>query len=355
MLRNLAVALAVSLPLAAQVSEALPLHRIDVVATDADGNRVRGLKPADFEILEKGERRGIVDFAEYSATAKAAAATDTAYVPLSTSASPPPRRRLAVVFADDATAAQREAAMANLQKHTRGNDVVSVASEGTFESRIASSVLQLARYPEKKAIVVYGEASEPAIAFAKRRGVAIVKPEALEDLASYYSLTFRGRDPGAIEVKTAKPYTLRTTLAAPPLASDDAFGDRVLLNHLIPQRNELKVDAAAGVTAAEGDKRTVKVNLLIPVANLALAREGDNVTGGFDVYVSLGDGKGNFASATKQTHSINWPAAAMDKAGDRKMNYAIDVVLDPGPARISVGVVDRRSKKTGFARIEVPG
>jgi hypothetical protein len=353
MLRQFVVALAVTLPLAAQVSEA-PLVRAEVVVTDAEGNRVRGLTASDFEVVEGEHRRGIADFTEFSPLAKAQTA-DPKYVPLTAAASPTPRRRLMVVFGDEVSAADRDAAMTFLQKHTRSGDVVSVASDGTFDSRLASAVLQLARYPEKKAVVVFGEPPLAAIAFAKRRGVAIVKPDAIEDLASYYSIAFRAHNPAAVTIKTTKPYTVRAAFPPPPLPSDDAFSDRVLLNHRIPQRNELKVDAAASQSIAEDGKRTVKVNLLIPVTALTLAREGDNVSGGFDVYVSVGDGKGNFVTPSKQTHSINWPAAAIEKAGDRKMNYAIDVVVDPGPARISVGVTDHRSKKAGFTRIEVPG
>src|SRR5688572_22988603 len=99
MLRQFVVALAVSLPLAAQVSEP-PLLRVEVVVTDAEGQRVRGLTAADFEIVEKGERRGIADFTEFSSAAKPVAAADAKYVPLSAPASPPPRRRLTVVFGD---------------------------------------------------------------------------------------------------------------------------------------------------------------------------------------------------------------------------------------------------------------
>ena len=353
MLRQFVVVLAVTLPLAAQVS-APPLVRAEVVVTDAEGNRVRGLTASDFEIVENGERRGIADFAEYSPAAKAVAA-DAKFVPLAAAASPTPRRRLMVVFADETSAADRDAAMAFLQKHTRNGDVVSVATEGTFESRLASSVLQLARYPEKKAVIVYGDASPAAMAFAKRRGVEIVRQDAIEDLASYYSIAFRANDLAATTIRTTKPYTVRASFPPPPLPGDDAFSDRVLLNHLIPQRNELKVDAAANQLPVADGKRTVKVNLLIPVTALALSRDGENVTGGFDVYVSVGDGKGNFLTPSKQTHSINWPAAAVEKGAGRKMTYAIDVVLDAGPARISVGVIDHRSKKTGFTRIEVPG
>jgi hypothetical protein len=353
MSRQFVLALAVTLPLAAQVSEP-PLVRVDVVVTDAEGNRVRGLTASDFEVLESGERRGIADVIEFSPAGKAVAA-DAKYVSLSASASPTPKRRLMVVFGDEVGAADRDAAMNFIQKHTRAGDVVSVVSEGGFDSRLASAVLQLSAYPEKKAVIVYGDAPPEAIAFARRRGVAIVKPDAIEDLASYYSLAFRSRDAGAATIKTIRPYTVRTYLPPPPLPSDDAFSDRVLLNHVIPQRNELKVDAAANQSANGDGKRTVKVNLLIPVTALSLSRDGENVTGGFDVYVSVGDGKGNFVTPSKQTHSINWPVAAVEKAGGRKMNYAIDVVLDPGPARISVGVIDHRSKKTGFTRIEVPG
>src|SRR3712207_8709627 len=43
MFRKFAVALAVTLPLAAQVTEATAVVRVDVVVTDAAGGRVRGL------------------------------------------------------------------------------------------------------------------------------------------------------------------------------------------------------------------------------------------------------------------------------------------------------------------------
>lgn len=355
MLRQFAVALAVSLPLAAQVSDALPLLRVDVVAIDDQGNRVRGLTPADFEIVEKGERRGIVDFTEFSSTAKQVApATDTAFVALKTPASPTPKRRLTVVFGDEVRAADREAAMTFLQKHTRQGDVVSVASDGDFDSRMASSILQLARYPEKKGIVLYGEASPAAIAFAQRRGVSIVEADAIEDLANYYSISFRGRNAGAIEIKTTRPYTLLTTFAAASLPAANAMSDRVLLHQVIPPRtNLLQIALEAGKPVVAEGKRSVKLNVLIPIRHLTLARDGANVTGGIDVYVSVGDRNGTLGPVTKQTHSINWPAEAYEQAGERKMTYAVDVELDAGPARISVGVFDQRSRKTGYARIEV--
>jgi hypothetical protein len=64
-LRQLAVALAAVLPLAAQVAEEPPpLIRIDVVAASEKGERLRGLAAVDFEVLEGDKKLPIVEFAE---------------------------------------------------------------------------------------------------------------------------------------------------------------------------------------------------------------------------------------------------------------------------------------------------
>ncbi|HEX8252516.1 MAG TPA: VWA domain-containing protein [Thermoanaerobaculia bacterium] len=60
--------LAVSAQQLPRVGETLDVSivNVDVFVTDRDGNRVRGLTQADFEILENGVRKPISNFAEYS-------------------------------------------------------------------------------------------------------------------------------------------------------------------------------------------------------------------------------------------------------------------------------------------------
>lgn len=348
MFRKFAVALAVTLPLAAQVAETAALVRVDVVVTDAGGGRVRGLSAADFEVTEGERRADIVEFVEYAtdaAATPAAPATDTRYVPLVTHAAPTPPRRLVIAGGN------RDEAKSLI----RPGDVVTTL-DSADPSRLAAEIVRLARHPERKALVILGEVPQQLATFAKTRGVALYDrttlSEAALDLGSYYSLAVRADNPRALQVKTTRPYTVRALVSSPRVSVEDA----VLAHQVVePESNDLDIAVNAEPTVVAADKRTVKVHVLIPIRRLMLERQGAEVTGGFDVYVSVSDEGGKVSAMDKQTHAIKWPAEALEKAGNRFMDYTVDVVVKPGPARISVGVVDHRSKKTGYRRIEVTG
>lgn len=357
MFRKFAVALVAVLPLAAQVTERPALTRVDVVVTDEQGNRIRGLDVADFEITENGERRAIESFEEFSIDAKPGpAVTDTRFVALVAPASPAPPRRLTLLYSDPSGEA---AAKLFAASHQRPGDIVTLTAD-TSSPRIAASVIELARHPEKRVLVVFAQASEKAASFARRRGVTLYDAgtlaNAADDLASYYSLAVRSSNSAPINIRTTRQYNVRATAIHAPLTVEDAVSDAVIAQHAgTASANDLGIELRAEPEAAAGATRKVKLHVAIPIRNLQLAREGDKVTGGFDVFVSLGDEKGGFSPVTKRTHAISWPPEAQSQAGERVIDYVIDVVMDAGRSRISVGVIDRRSKKTGFQRIEVSG
>ena len=75
---------------------------LDVVVTDNDGKRVRGLTRADFEVLENGKPQPISNFAEYRGSAVQTAATAAeGSTAVSTAEAPPEQRRTMVVFIED--------------------------------------------------------------------------------------------------------------------------------------------------------------------------------------------------------------------------------------------------------------
>lgn len=358
MFRKFAVALAVTLPLAAQVTEAAAVTRVDVMVVDPAGGLVRGLSAADFEITDNGQRLPVEEFTEYALDAPSGAqpaVTDTRYVPLATTATPTPPRRLVFLFDANATAADRDAAKALV----RPGDIVTMDEHilpKHFPSRVATATVQLARYPERKAIIAFGDTAPQMAAFASRRGVSFYGRDQLADaaldLAGYYSLTVRATTPRNVQVATTRPYNLRYVVTAPSTDIEDA----VLAHHVAePETNDLRISVSAEPAVTVSDRRQVRLHVLIPIRNLTLLREGDEVTGGFDVYVSTAGPSGSISPPNKQTHSIRWPAVAQEKAGKRNMEFVVDVVVEPGISRISVGVLDHRSKKTGFQRIEVIG
>ena len=175
------------------------------------------------------------------------------------------------------------------------------------------------------------------------------------DLGGYYSIGFRSsalpKDAGSIRVRTKGNYRVRTALAtAIPPEPTDAVTDAVLAHHVLePESNDLEIEVETGDAVPVGDKQKVKLNVVIPIRNLQLAQQGSEVTGGFDVYLSISDGKSYFSPVSKQTHAIRWPATEVPEDDARTLTYSIDVTLEPGASVISVGVLDHGSKKTGYA------
>jgi hypothetical protein len=86
------------------------------------------------------------------------------------------------------------------------------------------------------------------------------------------------------------------------------------------------------------------------VRSLQLQNASGQLTGGFTVFVSTGDGKGDASAVTRQTHEIRWPADALPQLIDKKMTFAVDVELTPPRTQISVGVLDRLSQKAGYEK-----
>ena len=179
------------------------------------------------------------------------------------------------------------------------------------------------------------------------------------DLGGYYSIAFRAsgppKDAGAIRVRTKGNYRVRTSLAtAIPPEPADAVTDAVLAHHVLePETNDLQIMLEAAEVVPIGDKQKVRLNVVIPISNLRLARHGSEVTGGFDVYLSISDGKAYFSLVSKQSHTIKWPAESVSEDDERTITYSIDVTMEPGASIISVGVIDHASKKTGYERISL--
>lgn len=180
------------------------------------------------------------------------------------------------------------------------------------------------------------------------------------DLDSSYSLAFQStratREPGAIVVRTKRDLAVRTTLGGTPLAPEQAVEEAVAANHVNkPSANSLGIVLAAGAPVVDGVRRRIALKVLIPVKNLTLVREGNEVIGGFNVYISIGNERGSVSRIDKQTHAIRWPADALPHLIEKNVTFAVDVVLEEGRDQISVGVMDQRSEATGYERLTIKG
>ena len=177
--------------------------------------------------------------------------------------------------------------------------------------------------------------------------------EITSDLDAFYSIGIASTLTNKQSVQV-KGYRVRLTPGGAQPTADAEVSSRVIAHHLLkPDTNDLGITLQAATPVAEGEKRRVALKVMIPIKNLKFVQEGSEVTGAFSVYIATGDQLGHASSVTKQTKQLRWPAAALQAAGDRQLTFAVDVVLEPGRTQISVGVLDDRSKATGYDRVSI--
>jgi VWFA-related protein len=176
-----------------------------------------------------------------------------------------------------------------------------------------------------------------------------------QDLDSHYlisytqTLTARGKLPKT-DVRV-KSYKTRAAFTGGPATPEAEIQDTVIANHISPPpSNEMHIALAQDPPTIDGDERRVKLRVLIPVKSLKLEHEGNEMTGGFAVYISTGDDKGHASAVNRQSHAVRWPADKMPEMMDKTIGFAVDVVMKAGRSQISVGVMDERSQQTGFAK-----
>jgi VWFA-related protein len=180
--------------------------------------------------------------------------------------------------------------------------------------------------------------------------------EISDDLDAYYSLGFRpdpASDPAAaLVVKSKNGYRVRAARAPTAQSADDRMREAVLSHHVAaPMTNDLRIALATDAPVPEGDRRKVHLKVLIPISSLQLDREGEELVGGFVVYVSSGDDHGAATKVNRQEHQIRWPAGKFDSLKGKSITFAVDVMVPTGLNQISVGVIDQRSQQTGFDRV----
>jgi VWFA-related protein len=189
--------------------------------------------------------------------------------------------------------------------------------------------------------------TRPAVAFERLR----------TDLENYYSIGYQAKTGGAaersIEVKPKRAdVRVRAQKSIVFRTAESEMSARVTSNLQSAQQNDLGISVqVAGDVVKDGDKRRVPLHVLIPARNLTVLPEGNVYTGGFSVYVCTAGGKAEPSSVNRQSHEIRWPPATIGQLGDRKMTFAIEVILEKGRDQISVGVLDHRSQATGFSKI----
>ena len=134
------------------------------------------------------------------------------------------------------------------------------------------------------------------------------------------------------------------------------MSDRVIANLLYKTReNDLKILVRTGRPEAGGDGLyTVPVEIQIPMDSLTLLPQGEtSFAGGFDVYVAVADKNNDLSDVSRKTHELRVSAEDMARAKGKHYTYTLDLLMEKGLNRISIGIVDNVTNQSGFAREQV--
>jgi VWFA-related protein len=181
------------------------------------------------------------------------------------------------------------------------------------------------------------------------------------DLESYYSLGYRA---GTERVDRQRPLEVRMKDRNHQVRFRRSFveksiqtemNDRVIANLFYDSKsNDMKVFVTTKqpIATDEGLFR-VPVSVHIPMESLTLFPQGEIHAGSFTVYIAASDRNGDMSDVSSNQIPVRVAAAEMPSTIGKHFTYDVELLMNRGRNRISVGVVDDISRMTGFERQEV--
>lgn len=182
------------------------------------------------------------------------------------------------------------------------------------------------------------------------------------DLDSYYSLGYRAGTERVdrqryltVRMKN-KDYRARTRQTFVEKSMYAEMNDRVIANLLYRgKENQLGVLARVRTPLPTEDGLfRVPVDVQIPMQALTLLPQGEtDYIGGFDVYVVVANKDNDMSDVARKSHQIRVPAAEYKNLSGKFYTYTLDMLMEKGLNKVSIGVVDQISNTSGFAREQI--
>jgi VWFA-related protein len=181
------------------------------------------------------------------------------------------------------------------------------------------------------------------------------------DLESYYSLGYRAGTERVdrqrnVEVRiNNRNYIVRARRSFVEKSIPTEMTDRVIANLFYPTTaNDLNIVIKTGQPiAVERDRFRVPLEVRVPMDNLTLLQQGEIMAGGFSLYLVVANALGDMSDVAQQSQPLRIPPAEVENAKGKYYTYSVDLLMEKGRNRISVGVIDDLSNVTGFERQDV--
>ncbi|HET7434303.1 MAG TPA: VWA domain-containing protein [Thermoanaerobaculia bacterium] len=179
------------------------------------------------------------------------------------------------------------------------------------------------------------------------------------ETASYYAIGYRPgqerRGDRHIVVRTKKKeYVVRArrTYAQPTV--DEEVGDRVTANVFREDARSafaVRIRAGQPQRAARG-QYTVPVEIVFP-SSLTLLPDGEQLAGGFVVYVSVGNDSGALSGIQRRMQPVRMAKGEEKTFRAEPVLFTATLTMREGENRLSVAVRDQVSNEIGFARATI--
>lgn len=182
------------------------------------------------------------------------------------------------------------------------------------------------------------------------------------DLNTYYSLGYRAGTERVdrqrnLEVKVKnRNYVVRARQTFVEKSTYAEMSDRVIANLLYTtKQNDLRILMKSDRPRPTDDELfRVPVEVQIPMDALTFLPLGEGeYAGGFDIYCVVGNKEGDMSDVARKSHQIRLSKEDKDKIHGKYYSYTLDLLMEPGLNKISVGVIDSISNVSGFARDQV--
>ena len=180
-----------------------------------------------------------------------------------------------------------------------------------------------------------------------------------KDLDSYYSLGYRAGTERVdrqrrLEVRLKeRNYTARARQSFVEKSTFADMSDRVIANLLYQTKsNDMKILMRLDTPKPTDDGLfKVPVEVQIPMENITLVPQGeDQYVGGFDVFLVVANKDGDMSDVGHRTNQIHVSKADMPHIAGKYYAYDMELLMESGLNKISLGVVDQISNAAGFAR-----
>lgn len=182
------------------------------------------------------------------------------------------------------------------------------------------------------------------------------------DLESYYSLGYRAGTERVdrqryLQVKTTnKQYIARSRQTFVEKSTFAEMSDRVIANLLYRTKtNDMKILMKMGTPRPADDGLfNVPVEIHIPMESLTLLAQGETENvGGFDVYVAVANKDNDLSDVSRKSHQLRVTRDEMKSIAGKYYTYTLELLMERGLNRVSVGLVDQVSNTSGFAREQI--